>query len=160
MEEKFLANHPIPITIEETTKILEQMKSCICKIHLKNGEGSGTGFFCNISYKNDYKLPVLMTNNHVINDEYLKNNNEINISLNDEKIQINILINNNRKIYTNEKYDITITEIIETDKINNYLEIDPLFSKVTKMYLNLKLYIFYNIQIIQKGIRLQFLMEY
>ena len=125
MEEKFLANHPIPITIEETTKILEQMKSCICKIHLKNGEGSGTGFFCNISYKNDYKLPVLMTNNHVINDEYLKNNNEINISLNDEKIQINILINNNRKIYTNEKYDITIIEIIETDKINNYLEIDP-----------------------------------
>ena len=40
------------------------MENCICKIY-KNGGGKGTGFFCNIKY-NNYNIPVMMTNNHVV----------------------------------------------------------------------------------------------
>jgi len=59
-EEKFINNYPLPVTIDETELILKQMKNSICKIENKNG--SGTGFFCQISNKK-----VLITNNHVIN---------------------------------------------------------------------------------------------
>ena len=36
-KEKMLDMYPLPVTIEGTTKILEQMKKCICKIENKNG---------------------------------------------------------------------------------------------------------------------------
>ena len=45
-KEKRLKFYPIPIALEKTSVILEQMKKCICKIIYKNG--FGTGFFCNI----------------------------------------------------------------------------------------------------------------
>ena len=49
-KEKLIENYPIPVTIEGTNKILNQLKNCICKIENKND--NGTGFFCIISYKN------------------------------------------------------------------------------------------------------------
>ena len=57
-----------------------------------------------------------MTNNHII-DENIK---EINIKIKEEKE--NRIINiNNRIIYINKEYDITIIEMNENDNINNYL---------------------------------------
>ena len=120
-KEKALDLYPLPVTIEGTNIILEQMKKCICKIENKNG--NGTGFLCYIPYKNK-KLEVMMTNNHIINEDIIKNNKSIEISLNDnkEKKIINI---EKRKIYTSIKYDTTIIPInSEEDKINNFLEID------------------------------------
>ena len=84
------------------------MKQCICKI--KNKKGRGTGFFCNIFDKEKKIFPVFITNNHVIDEEIIKGNDIIKVSLNDEKVKINIEINDNRKIYTNIEYDITIIE--------------------------------------------------
>ena len=53
----------------------------------------------------------MMTNNHIINEDIIRNNKNIEISLNDnkEKIRINI---EKRKIYTSIKYDTTIIPII------------------------------------------------
>ena len=48
-KEKLLDDYPIPISIDCTKVILEQMEKCIFKI--KNKKGKGTGFFCLISYK-------------------------------------------------------------------------------------------------------------
>ena len=56
-EEKLIKNYPDPVTIEGTEKILDQMKSSICKIF----KGNGTGFFCLISYKNE-SLRTLINN--------------------------------------------------------------------------------------------------
>ena len=70
------------LTLEKTEKICEQMKTCIFKIY---GYKIGTGFFCKILYNNGY-IPVLITNYHIISDEYLKNNKQIKISFNNEKI--------------------------------------------------------------------------
>ena len=44
------------------------MEKCICKIY-KNDGSKGTGFFCKINYDNK-EIPVMITNYHVINDEY------------------------------------------------------------------------------------------
>ena len=67
-KEKIIENNPLPVTIDGTTKILNQLKHCICKI--QNKKGSGTGFFC--SLPNNIK--VMITNNHIINEDILKEN--------------------------------------------------------------------------------------
>ena len=107
------------ITMKCTNIILNQMKECICKI--KNENGNGTGFFCQIPNK---KIKVLITNNHVINEEIIKKNDNIVISLNNDNEKRKIKINENRKIYTSIDYDTTIIEIKEKDKIKNYIELD------------------------------------
>ena len=57
----------------EETKMLEEtefknLEKYICKVI---GNEIGTGFFCKIKYNNKL-IPVLMTNYHIINDEYIK----------------------------------------------------------------------------------------
>ena len=118
VKEKLLDKYPLPVTIEKTDIILKQMKESICII--KNQKGNGTGFFCK---RLDKKL--LITNNHVINEEIIEEIIEdkkiINVKLNDNKIVKDIKI---KDYYTSIKYDTTIIEIEDNDKNINYLEID------------------------------------
>ena len=123
--ETILTGYPTVINLDCTKEIINQMEKCICKI--KVGEEQGTGFFCKIPFpvKNNI-LKVLITNNHVINEDILyKNNSKISIYIEEEK-QIRELNLNNRIKYTKKKeeYDITIIEIKEDDRINNFLELD------------------------------------
>ena len=123
--EKSLKEYPDIITLQKTEKIVEQMKNCIFKIHISDG-GIGTGFFCNIkNIKTKQTMPVMITNNHVIGQEYF-NNRSIKISFNNEEKIMDIELDSSRKKYTNKKYDITIIEIKKSDKINknSFLEID------------------------------------
>lgn len=124
-----------PANIKQTSKILEQMKNCICKIHI-TGKENGTGFFTNFSYNNK-NYCVLISNYHIIDEDYLKNNNSIKLSFNDDQEFKTILLNNDRIKYYSKQFDITMIEIKESDKINTnkYLEIeDNLFSKDIKTY--------------------------
>ena len=68
-KEKKIEDYPIPITIEGTNIILKQLINCFCKI--ENKKGNGTGFFCSI---ND-ELKVLITNNHIIDEEIILKSN-------------------------------------------------------------------------------------
>ena len=97
------------------------MKTCICQIY---GNIIGTGFFCKILYDNEY-IPVLMTNYHIINDQFLQNNKNIKISINNKKIIEEININEIKIIYSSpiNKYDIMILKLKENNKYN-YLELD------------------------------------
>ena len=101
--EIFFDNSTIPISFENIEKILSQMKNCICKIYKNNGS-TGSGFFCKIPYNNQSQLlTVLITNNHVLNENDLKNNNIIKYSLKDDKQIGKIIIDNKiRKIYTSK----------------------------------------------------------
>ena len=94
-KEVMIEKYPKPVSIEDTKKIVNQLENNICKIYKKDGS-KGTGFFCNISY-NNIIIPVMMTNNHVIDEKYIKENNEIQITLNDDKEEKIIQINNKRK---------------------------------------------------------------
>ena len=50
------------------------MKKNVC--HIQSDESQGTGFFCKIPFPDmNNMLPVLITNNHIINEEILYNNN-------------------------------------------------------------------------------------
>ena len=138
-KEKELKDYPQPISLESTEKIINQMKNNICKIVI--GDGSkGTGFFSKIPFPdNNYLIPVLITNSHIITREILEKKEKITIFINNGEEKKEILIEN-RKYYTNEEYDITIIELKEIDKINNYLEIEEKI-KYNELYINETIYI-------------------
>ena len=126
IEEGLIKGAVDAISIEKFEKLLIQMKKCICKIkgRIVNGKQlEGTGFFCKIDY--EYELiPVLITNFHVIDDDYMKNKSEIIIYINGDLKKINI--DEKSKIYSSvkEEYDIMIIKLNEEDEIRDFLEID------------------------------------
>ena len=67
------------ISLENIDKITEKMKARICQVYA--GNLIGTGFFCKIPYEGG-RIPVLMTNYHIISDDFLKNNKIFKISIN------------------------------------------------------------------------------
>ena len=70
IEEGFIENQPIPVTIEGTKTIVSQMENCICKI-IKEDSKTGIGFFSKIPYKKNI-LSVLVTNYHILNEKEIK----------------------------------------------------------------------------------------
>ena len=81
-------------------------------------------------------MATLITNNHVLNEKDLEINNTIKITLEDDKIEKNILINKFRLKYTNPDLDVTIIQIKPEDQIEAFLDIDEnVFNKdYTKIY--------------------------
>ena len=69
---------------------------------------------------------------------------KIKFSINNDEIDYEIEIDKSRKIYTNDKSDITIIEIKKLDKID-YLEIKYLM-KIIMKYLKIQIYIYCIIQ--------------
>jgi len=133
IEESVIENKPIAVDLEGTKKILSQMENCIVKIVKDDGK-KGTGFFSKIPFTDENNLlNALITNNHAINDNDIKYGKIIHFKMyskeKKEEEQKEIRIDNSRKKFTikneEEGIDITIIEIKpNTDKINNFLEID------------------------------------
>ena len=72
-----LDDKPIPLKGDKLIKINEQMIKCTCDIKCIIS-GHGTGFFCRIPFPNFFHLlPVLITNNHVLGENDIKNNSVI-----------------------------------------------------------------------------------
>ena len=123
IEEKLIPNAPPSIPANGLILISEQSKNCIFKIVNKNA--IGTAFLCLIPFPDKlHPLPTLITNNHVLTENDIKIGKIIEFSSNEHNYQIKI--DNNRKCYTNKKFDITIIEIKKVDgiSINKILEID------------------------------------
>ena len=121
-KEKYIDSLPIPVSFEGTQKIIEQMNSGICLI--SNDNRKGIGFFVEIPYKFNL-LHALITSNQVINKDDLLNVKNISIYINNDNKTKTLKLDRNRKIYTNEKLNITIIEIKGNENINDkYLELD------------------------------------
>ena len=112
-----------PMGAEEAILLCEsEYKSkgnCICKI---DGSKAGTGFFCKIK-RGEELIPVLITNYHVIDDNYMKQNKYLKFYINDKSHIIDL--NSESKIYSssNNEYDMMIIRLKE-GQVNNYLDID------------------------------------
>jgi hypothetical protein len=108
-----------PITNKYNTPISES----ICEINSKSGT-KGIGFFCRINF--GINIYALITSNKILNNGDLISGQNILIYFKNNDIYINININNTRKCYSSDIYQITIIEIIPIDNINfvNYLDID------------------------------------
>ena len=114
------------VDFEELKKIVNSgIEKYICKITQmieKNGKlipKYGTGFFCDIPEKN---LKVFITNNHVINEDFLKKEKKIKFEIGKENKEINLELK--RYKMTDKFYDFTIIEILKEDNINNFLKVD------------------------------------
>jgi len=125
--ETCIEDSPNPLTIEGTETILFQMKNCLCKI-LGNDGKKGTGFFCKIPYLKKL-LPVLITNNHILDENKISKDKKIELTLNDDKKVLVINLDNSRIKIINKELDITFIEIKKEDNINNFLEIDKNIDK-------------------------------
>ena len=86
-DEVEIKNYPKLIFYEETKIVLEQMKTCICKVNANGNKG--TGFFTKLPI-NDKSVPVFITNNHVINKDYLDTKKEIEVNIFNEPKKIKI----------------------------------------------------------------------
>ena len=113
---------------EHLAEIANQKEKSICKIIINKkdkGPGFGTGFLCEIR-KITKNIKTLITAYHVLGEDDLKIGNEIKFAFNDDKIIKIIKIDGPRLIYASKEDDITIIEILDSDKLNDYdgLEID------------------------------------
>ena len=100
-----------------------QITESLCKIKSHN-IGYGTGFLCIISFQQKNDLPVLITNNYILDNDDISKDKNIIFYLEDNKHKIKI--DNSRKIYTNDNYNIIIIEIKKEDKLNikSFFKID------------------------------------
>ena len=141
--EKRLKNNVTCIKIKEMAKLIEYTKKRICKIYCNDG-GKGTGFFCIIPLDDwDKNLRVLMTNNHVIGENDIIIGKKIKFTLNDDREEKELTIDEKRWKYTNDRYDITIIEIKKNDGIKNesFFEIDNKIFDDCKIYLKQTIYL-------------------
>ena len=135
-----------PLSTTQNKVILSQLEKCICKIHKLDGV-KATGFLCKIPFSDKFKLlPVLITNNHVLNKMDIQVNKTIKITLGDNEIEKYIKIDEKRGTFTdsNQDIDITIIEIKPNlDGLNNFLDIDEnIFAKnYMQIYQNSPIYI-------------------
>ena len=115
-----------PLGATENKLILSQLEKCICNIEKLDGI-KGTGFLCKIPYPDQFKLlPVLITNNHILNRDDIEVNKTIKIII-DNKVKYIKL--GERKAYSNakENIDITIIEIIPNlDGLLYFLDVDEM----------------------------------
>lgn len=127
IRENILRNCPIPLSIEQNELIVKQMKNSVCKIEI-DPQIIGTGFLCHIPFPDKGNLlPVLFSNNHVIDYSQLISGKFIIISFEDNKDVYKIDMSKNRKFYSEGGViDTTIIEIKKSDGLNfnHFLDID------------------------------------
>ena len=80
-------------------------------------------FFCKLRHPNINLSSILLTNNHVLNENYLKEGNIIEYEYNNNIIK-SLTLTKDRRAYTNAKLDYTCIEIFDSDNITNFFEID------------------------------------
>ena len=106
------------------------------KINEKKKYISGLGILCNIPYKN---IKALITYNHMINLDILNNEEKIILYINKKEKEINIKLN--RYKYTDEDFNLRIIEILDTDNIDYFIEIDKFI--YSRNYIETDFYAFY-----------------
>ena len=90
----------------------------------KNNELSyvfGSGFFLAMNIKGIPFTKCLMTNNHILNEDYFKTNKQIEMEY---KNEIKVIPISKRRIITSKRLDYTCIEIFDTDNIKRFFLIN------------------------------------
>ena len=125
-----MENYPRPVTKETHKKILDYLDNSIYQI--KGSEGKyGIGFFCLLKCHNK-KLFVLITNYRIVNENYFKNYDYIDVFIHQKLIRIEF----NLIYYFDKQLDLSVIEIKENEKLK-ILEIDEdIYKEESEMYIN------------------------
>ena len=104
---------------------ISHLENCLCKIKSINLNEYGLGFICKIPFPDKSNLlPVLITNDHILEKDDINIGNNIHLLLRNSKKEKILKIDNSRKTYSNYIYNITIIELKENELGNFFLEID------------------------------------
>ena len=128
--EKKIIGHSEPISFKRLEQLKQKSENSTCII--KYMANSGTGFFFKQNIKNipNYNKYFLITNEHVLNLNSLKNNKNTEITIIYKQKDIIIELKNDRLIYCDKEFDYVIIQILRTDEIfkkikdKDYFEID------------------------------------
>lgn len=121
IKEKKIKDNTNYISVDKLKEYSEILEKCVCKII--SGKG-GSGFFCklNINEFSDIQRPFLMTNNHVLDQNFINSESNLIIKIKNKEKILNL---NNRIKLTDPEKDFTIIEIKSYDKIYDFLEVCP-----------------------------------
>ena len=121
IKEKKIKDNTNYISVDKLKEYSEILEKCVCKII--SGKG-GSGFFCklNINEFSDIQRPFLMTNNHVLEQNFINSESNLIIKIKNKEKILNL---NNRIKLTDPEKDFTIIEIKSYDKIYDFLEVCP-----------------------------------
>ena len=108
-----MENYPRPVTREEHRKISEYFDDLIYEIKGDKGK-KGKGIFCSMKIHNK-KIYTLITSYNIINEEFLRDNNNIEITNNKGVILIELDFIN----YLDKDLDISVVQIKENKKDKN-----------------------------------------
>ena len=127
------------IPLDKADYKYKSKENCICRII---GKMKGTGFFCKVKVGGEL-TPVLITNYHVVNDDFMNQNQKLTFYIKNDLHSIDIKYN---KINSSirDKYDMMIIRLKEGE-VNNYLEIDEnIFDNSVDDYKNESIYILHH----------------
>ena len=143
-------NNSISISKEQRKLIYDKVIKSICKIMIDNAQ-KGFGFFCHIQNRkrarqNEDLIYMLITNESTLSLEYIKSKPNINLLLNEDKLNKQIALNDSRVYYTNESMNLTFIEINpdldEIDKNYFFGLDDNIYEKdLNSIYKNKNIYI-------------------
>ena len=105
------------LTLKMSKILSEKAERSVCEIIKDNGYGSG--FFSKIKLDGN-EICCLFSNNHVINENMLLNDDNIKIKLNKEIYNISLKLE--RRIWNDENIDFTCIEIIKEDNLISKIE--------------------------------------
>ena len=112
-----------------------------------NNISYGSGFFCKIFTRKLSKFPVLITCHHLIDEEYINNNETLSFSFfrEDKNIKRTINLKNGRIIYQDKKLDVTFIQIKKEDNlyIHSFLKMDYFIDIKQYAQLKEKIYLYH-----------------
>ena len=125
-----MEDYPKPVTKESHAKISEYLDNSVYQIRGNEGK-YGIGFFCFIKV-HEKRIQVLITNNQMIDENYLNNNNGVEILINKGQFRIEF----DSMYYIDKSLYISIIQIKENKKIK-ILELDDSnYKEESEKYLN------------------------
>ena len=133
--EQYTKAKPIPL---ENMKNYLTKENAACKLITETG--TGTGFFCELKLNGD-TMKVLLTCNHILRENLIKNNSKITLKY--QKQIKEIKINEKRFVCTNEELDYTCIQLLNEDNIKDYFQIDTNINKNPNEIYNNELFAIY-----------------
>ena len=118
----------------------------------KEGYKKGTGFFLYIDNKYIPFNRCLMTSNHVLSEYDIKSNKKIHINYQNKDKEI--IINEKRKVFTDNDLGYTCVEVLKEDNIKQYFEMNKNINNINS-FINDEIIVLQH-EIGQYGMKLSF----
>ena len=125
-----MENYPKPVTKESHTQIMDYLDNSIYQIKGIE-EKYGKGFFCSLKCHKK-KIFVLITNYRIVNENYLKNYNYIDVLINQKSIRIEL----NLIYYMDKNLDLSVIEIKENENIKILKLDEDIYREESEIYFN------------------------